>query len=93
MDTLHLFPALLALMIATLAALGYALHRLEQSPNQRNSSSLLTHQCSQCGQRLAVDWRHCPECGLLLQPLIPFPGKAHQGRPHGAVHGAVQDRG
>ena len=34
MDTLQIFPALLALMIATLAALGYALHRLEEVPNR-----------------------------------------------------------
>ena len=92
MDTLQIFPALLALMIATLAALGYALQRLEQSPKQRSTLSLLTRRCSQCGQHLAVDWRHCPECGLLMQPLIPFPGKAHQGHPHSAVPGAVQDR-
>ena len=79
MDTLQIFPALLALMIATLAALGYALHRLEQLPNQPNASSPPTLQCSQCGHRLAIGWRHCPGCGMPLQPTATFPGTARHG--------------
>ena len=77
MDALQIFPALLALMIATLAALGYALHRIEQPLNQPTASSLQIRQCSQCGRPLAVDWRHCPACGLSLQSPSPFAGTAH----------------
>lgn len=75
MDALDIFPALLALMITTLTALGYALHRIEQSPNQSND--LPIRQCSRCELPLAVDWRHCPECGLPLQSTTLFSGTVH----------------
>ena len=87
MDALQIFPVLLALMSATLAALGYALHRLEQLPNQPNASSLPTLQCSQCGHRLAIGWRHCPGCGMPIQSVAPLSGMAQQGAEVAGPHG------
>ena len=69
MEALAVLPALLALMVATLAALGYALHRLAEA---NNSAIHLRHRpCPYCGQRLDASWSHCPMCGAMLRPAAP----------------------
>lgn len=71
MDALTIFPALLALMVATLAALGYALHRLAEANNNGDAPVSPTWPCPHCGQRLDVAWSHCPMCGAELRPAAP----------------------
>lgn len=87
MDALQIFPALLALMIATLAALGYALHRLDEAPNRFAVPLAPAGQCPQCGQSLVVGWRHCPACGMLVQFVAPLSGMAKQGAEVAGPHG------
>ena len=76
MDAPQIFPVLLAFMIAALTALGYALQRLERTPNQFTMPPLPTRPCSECGQSLDVGWSHCPTCGISLQPATTLPGAA-----------------
>jgi hypothetical protein len=87
MDALQIFPALLALMIATLAALGYALHRLDEVPNRFAVPLTSAGQCPHCGQNLAVGWRHCPACGMLVQSIGPLSGMAQQAAEGAGPHG------
>jgi len=76
MDAPQIFPVLLAFMIAALTALGYALQRLERTPNQFIRPPVPTRRCSECGQSLDVGWSHCPTCGIPLQPATTHPGSA-----------------
>ena len=66
MDALAILPALLVLMLMTLAALGYALHRLAAATNSGDAPLSLDQPCPHCGQRLDAGWRHCPMCGAAL---------------------------
>ena len=68
MDALAVLPALLALMVATLAALGYALHRLAEANSSGDAPLSPAWPCSYCGQRLNASWSHCPMCGAALWP-------------------------
>ena len=86
MDALQIFPVLLALMIATLAALGYVLHRFDEVPNRFALPPTSVGQWPQCGQNLAVGWRHCPACGMLVQSIGPLSGMAQQGAEGAGPH-------
>ena len=66
MDPLLIFPILLAFMIAVLTALGYALHRLAETPNGGNVLSAPVQQCPRCQHALNISWSHCPACGAPL---------------------------
>ena len=72
MDALYLFPALLALMIAALTALGYALQRISDTSQQFRSSSIPHQACLECGQLLDAGAKRCSACGTLSQPVAMF---------------------
>ena len=64
MDATAIFPVLLAFMIATLSALGYALHRLAETPHRLSPPPAPAAHCTQCGRSLDRSWSHCPGCGM-----------------------------
>ena len=67
MDAMYIFPALLALMIAALTALGYALQRIGTTTLQAGSSSIPQRACLECGQWVGADAKRCPVCGRSLE--------------------------
>ncbi len=66
MDALLIFPILLAFMIAVLTALGYALHRLTETPDGGNVLSASVQQCPRCQHALNISSSHCPTCRTTL---------------------------
>ena len=64
MDAMTLFPALLALMVAALTGLGYALSRLANTSSQFTLPSTHMQSCTHCGERLVRGLSHCPLCGV-----------------------------
>ena len=63
MDAMTLFPALLALMVAALTGLGYALHRLANTASQFTLPPTHMQSCARCGGSLIGGLSHCPLCG------------------------------
>lgn len=62
MDAVTISPALLALMLAMLTALGYALQRISAARNDADAPLPPAHPCPTCGQALAVGLDRCPLC-------------------------------
>ena len=60
MDAMTLFPALLALMVAALSGLGYALHRLANTASQFTLPPQYMQSCARCGGSLIGGLSHCP---------------------------------
>ena len=67
MDAMYIFPALLALMLAALTALGYALQRIDTTSSLSDSLSIPYRVCPQCGQRVNAGAKRCPACGTSLE--------------------------
>ena len=67
MDAIYIFPALLALMIAALTALGYALQRIGDASFRLSGSPTSGRLCPQCGLRFNAGAKRCPACGTSLE--------------------------
>ena len=67
MDAIFIFSALLALMIAALTALGYALQRIGDTSYKLSGSPTSGRLCPQCGQRVNAGAKLCPACETSLQ--------------------------
>ena len=78
MNATNLFPALLALMIAVLTALGYALHRLANTSSQFTLPQTRVWPCAHCGGNLAGGLSHCPLCGAPQAATTEASGFPHQ---------------
>ena len=80
MEATQIFPALLAFMITVLSALGYALHRLSDTPQQNTFPPISDQRCAYCGERRDARGSHCPVCGT-------------SGRPRSMLSGLIQEDG
>ena len=69
MDAMTLFPALLALMVAALTGLGYALYRLANTSSQFTLPPTHMQPCARCGGSLGSGLSHCPLCGAAHESL------------------------
>ena len=67
MDAIYIFSALLALMIAALTALGYALQRIGDTSYRLSGPPTSGRPCPQCGQRVNAGAKRCPACGTSLE--------------------------
>jgi hypothetical protein len=69
MDAMTLFPALLALVVAALTGLGYALYRLANTSGQFTLPPTHMQRCDSCGGGLVGGLSHCPLCGAAHESL------------------------
>ena len=69
MDAMTLFSALLALMVAALTGLGFALYRLANTAGQFTLPPTHMQSCARCGGSLIGGLSHCPLCGAAHESL------------------------
>ncbi|MEO7910440.1 MAG: hypothetical protein ABIV47_12400 [Roseiflexaceae bacterium] len=69
MDAMTLFPALLALMVAALTGLGYALYQLANTSGQFTLPPTHMEPCTRCGGSMVGGQSHCLLCGAAHEPL------------------------
>ena len=78
MDAMTLFPALLALMVAALTGLGFALYRLANTVGQFTLPPQYMQSCAGCGGSLVSGLSDCPLCGAAHESLTETSSLPHR---------------